>query len=557
MSKPPVCGRVLDGIECTEVGDHFCEPRANHAIKFFHEILLHTKGKYARRKFILAAWQRDEIVSPLFGTTEWSDEQQCYRRRYRIAWIEIARKQGKTELLAGIMLYLLFADGEYSAELYGIAKDRKQASLCFDVAAQMVRLSPILSKRAKVIPSTKRIIKFDTNSVYQVIASDAAGALGSNPSGVAADEILAWPNDGMWDSMRTGMGSMARVQPLMVAATTAGYDTESFGGVMHTEMQSVLDDPARAPHVFVFMRNTPMDADPWDETVWPFANPALGDFLSLEEMRNMALEARNSPAREQAFRQLNLNQWQNSAFRWMPMHLFDDVAVKGDVYETAIEAREAFNGRECWFGLDLASRQDLCSICYVFPDDDGTLDALWRFWLPETAFQSLNKSNNNRFLKFVQNGWLTVTEGDVLDFEKFYSDIEADAKRFTILGGDADKFASDPVIQEIQNRIDINDIFAYNNTFTHMSDGMHKVMEMVKEKKFRWHGNPLARFCFDSTEARIDRADPDRIRPDKPNRSKVSKRIDGVPAAIMAVNAWNTRGSDVMSVYSSREMLIL
>jgi len=284
---PPPCGRMLDGLECAEVGDHHCAPRADHVVKFIEELLVHTIGSYARKKFILAEWQRDEIVRPLFGRVVWSHEHEQYKRQYETAWIEISRKQGKTELLAALMLYILLAEGEYSAELYSVAKDIKQARRCFDVAAQMVRLNPVLSKRCKIVSSAKRIVKIDSSSVYAVIAADAGAALGSNPSAVAADEILAWSANGqeLWDALATGQGSMARVQPLIIAATTAGSDSESFGGVKHAEMAKVAEDPDSAPDVFVYMRNTPRDADPFDEKNWYYANPALGDFLSLEKMR--------------------------------------------------------------------------------------------------------------------------------------------------------------------------------------------------------------------------------------------------------------------------------
>lgn len=554
MPASEPCGYVLDDIECVEIGDHFCVPRANHAQAFFEELLVHTKGSYARKRFMLRPWQRDDIIRPLFGRVVWSDELQDYKRQYEIAWIEIARKNGKSELLAGIMLYLLVADGEESAEVFGVARNREQASLVFDVAAQMVRYSPVLAKRLKITAHKKRIFDEKTHSFYQVIAADAQSALGSNPSGVGADEILAWRDGGMWDSLRTGMGSGARRQPLMAAATTAGNDPEGFAGLMHKEMERIAEDPDRSPHTFVYLRNVSVDADPWDEKHWADANPALGDFLSVEAMRKQALEARTNPISEMAFRQFRLNQWQNSTVRWMRMHDWDK--CKGTVHRDGFATLAAFEGQECWFGLDLAARQDLTALCYLFPSADG-VDLAWRFWASEAAVQRLDQLNSNRFTRFAKDGWLTITEGDVLDFERVYSDIEADARRFTILGGDADKWSSDPVIQEIESRTYVNQIFSYSNDFTHMSDGMHRLFEMVIEKELRHHDNPLARFCFDACEARVAKYDPDLIRPDKPNRTTAAKRIDAVPAAIMAVNAWHTRGNDQYSLYETEDVLVL
>jgi phage terminase large subunit-like protein len=556
----PLCGRVNydsagELIQCTEISDHFCVPRADHVCQFVEELLVHVKGRYARKRFLLTDWQRDEIFREVFGRVVWSDEHEAYVRQYRIAYIEVGRKNGKSAVLAAMMLYLLFADGEYSAEIFGIAKDRGQASLVFDVAAQMVLLSPVLSRSARVIPSTKRIVRTDTNSVYRVIASDAASALGSNPSGVAADELLAWPKPDMWDALRSGMGSMDRLAPLMVAATTAPADDQSFGSDLHREMQRVVDEPARAPHVFAWIRNLPLDADISDERNWYRSNPALGDFLSLSEMRKMALEARNDPARELSFRRFQLNQIVGSTVQWMPMHLWN--ATPGAVYGAAAATLDAFAGRECWFGLDLAARQDLTALCYLFPDGEDSCDLLWRFWAPEAAVAKLDAHNSGLFSRLAADGWLTVTEGEVLDFQRVYADIGTDAQRYTILGGDADKWSSDPVIQEIEERTYVRPVFAYNNDFVHMSDGMHRALELITERKLRHHGNPLAKFCFEACEAKISTYDSDLIRPQKPDRATAARRIDGVSAAIMAINAWTTRGKDYYSVYNERPLVVI
>lgn len=563
------CGYTFDNVECASIGDHFCIPRADKAQAFFEEILVHTKGLYVRKKFILEPWQRDDIIRPLFGQTVWSEEFDAYKRRYEIAWIELARKNGKTELLAGIMLYLLIADGEQSAEIYGVARDIKQAELAFNVAKQMVVFSPVLSKRLQVAEYKKRIYHKKTNSFYQVIAADAKSALGSNPSGVGADEILAWQSGDMWDSLRTGMGSGARLQPLMVASTTAGADQESFAWQMHKKMQEALESPDAEEfhHIFVYLRNTPMEADPWEEKHWTAANPALGSFLTWESMRKQAAEARNNPIAEMAFRQYKLNQWQSSNVRWMNMFLWDGDCLSGrgnrsTTYGDAERTLRAFEGCECWFGLDLAAKQDLCSMCYLFPSADPSygVDVVWRHWMPERMVRKLDRMNDGRFSReFARGGWLTVTEGDVLDFEQFYTDIEKDSRRFVILGGDVDKWASEPVIQELRIRtgVGIDDIFAYDNKHETMSDGMHRIFDLVSQGIFRHHGNPLARWCFDSCEAKYKLDDPDLIKPVKPNRLTAEKRIDAVPSAIMAVNAWWTRDGEVTSMYATEEVLVL
>jgi phage terminase large subunit-like protein len=304
-----------------------------------------------------------------------------------------------------------------------------------------------------------------------------------------------------------------------------------------------------------------MDADPWDENNWTAANPALGSFLTWESMRKQAAEAKHNPIDEMAFRQFKLNQWQSSTVRWMNMYYWDQKSNISSTYPTNKAAFRDFEGYDCWFGLDLAAKSDLCSICYLFPSDHASygVDILWRHWLCEAGLKRLDRLNDGRFTKFAQNGWLTVTEGEVLDYEQFYSEVEADSQRFNILGGDVDKWCSEPVIQRLRmaTGMGINDIFAYDNQFGNMSDGMHRIFDMVKQGIFRWHGNPLARFCFDATEAKYKLDDPDQIKPVKPDRMMAAKRIDAVPAAIMAVNAWHSRDEATLSVYAKEDVLTL
>jgi phage terminase large subunit-like protein len=237
------------------------------------------------------------------------------------------------------------------------------------------------------------------------------------------------------------------------------------------------------------------------------------------------------------------------------MHLWDE--SEGIVFGDADVTLEHFAGRDCWMGLDLAGRQDLTSICYLFPSEDESVDVVWRHWMPRAGFDRLDKANNGKLTQWAKQGWLHVTDGDVLDFQSVYDTIAADSQRFTVLGIDADKWSSDPVLQEIGDRTYIEDVMAYQNDFGHMSDGMHRIFELVTEKKFRHHGNPLARWCFDCCEARLHTSDPDQIMPNKIKRDLSSNRIDAVASGIMAVNAWWTRGRDVESIYNNSDLLII
>jgi phage terminase large subunit-like protein len=549
---PEPCLFTYDGNVCDQVGSHFCVPRADHAQAFFEEVLLHTKGTWSRKPFKLAPWQRDELIRPIFGKVHFSDEWSTYVRTTRIVWIELARKQGKSEMLAGIALYLLCADNEEGAEIYGAAMDRDQARKVYDVAARMVRLSPVLSKRLTVRDSAKRIVDEQTASYYEAIPADAGGNLGHNPHGIVFDEILTQKNGDLWDALRTGMGT--RTQPLMVAATTPGNDPAGWCGQMHLEMERVAEDPERAPHILVFLRNLPMDSDPFDESNWAWPNPALGDFLSMQAIRDEAIEARNDPAKENAYRQFRMAQWVRQAFRWMQMHLWDDCI--GEPWPRPSLGRERLSGRSGWCGLDLAAKSDLTAWCILIPEGvtaanagqrqlngvplaaTGKMHALWRFWIPEEALAALDDANDGQYTRWARDGWLTVTEGNVVDYDRIYADIAADAKTFKLRAGDADQWSMAPVIQEIEKRTGIEEFYSYPNTYNRMTPGMDELMGFVKAGQLQHHGNPVARACFDAVEVVRAPYDPDLIRPVKPERSASSSRIDGVPALAMAAAAW-------------------
>lgn len=531
----PDCGWTFDGRACRQRGDHLCRPRVAHARAFFAEVLVHTKGKWARRPFILAGWQAAKVIGPVFGRVGFvpDDTGGAYRRTTRVVWIELARKNGKSELLAGIALYMLVADGEESAEVYGAALDRDQAGKVWQVAERMVALSPVLSARLKINRHSHRIIDEKTGSYYEIVAADAAGNLGHNPHCVVFDEVAVQRNGDLWDAFRTSLGT--RDQALIVAATTPGTDPQSWCGGMHNEMRRVADDPARAPHVHVFMRNTPTDADPFGEPGWSHANPALGDFLSIRALRDEAVEARNDPAKENVFRVYRLAQWTQQATRWMPMHLYD--ACTGEPWLDPDWRRDDLRGAKAWFGLDLAARFDLTAWALLIPSGD-VVHALFRFWLPEAAVDGLDKLNDGAFGRWARAGWLTLTDGDVLDYEQVYADIEADSRHFRLMAGDADQFSAAPVVQEIEKRTRITEITTCTNTYRWMTPGLNDVMALVRAGALVHHGNPVARFCFDSVEVEASRVDPDQVKPVKPDRRKAGKRIDAVPALAMAANAW-------------------
>jgi len=505
--------------KCKKLGDHLCQPRAQRAIDIFEKILVHTKGRWANEPFLLEKWQSDEIIKPLFGQVTWSKESDRWVRQYRIAWIELARKNGKSELCAGIALILLVADDEEGAEIYGCAKDRDQARKVFDVAERMVQLSPLLSRRLKILKQQKRIVDEKTGSFYEIVAADAAGNLGHNPHGVIFDEVLTQPNDGLWNAMRTAMGT--RTQPLMVAATTAGNDPSGFCAAEHAYCERIQADPSLDPSRFVYLRNTPKDADWRDEENWYHANPGLGSFLSIDSLRQEAREAELAPAKQNAFRQFRLNQWVQQTSRWLDLAAWD--ASAGEVTEKDLERKD------CWGGLDLASTTDIAALSLVFPDGEGGVDVLWRYWIPEDQLATLDDRTAGNASVWMRDGWLTVTSGNVIDYKTILHELDELAARFTIREIAYDRWGMTQMSQDLMEAG--MTVVPFGQGFASMSPPSKELERLVLDGKFRHGGNPVTRWMSDNVVVRTDPAG--NLKPDK---EKSGDKIDGIVAACMALD---------------------
>lgn len=506
----------------------FDDARASRVERFIERSLVHTKGRHARKPFILSPWQRNEIIRPLFGTTMYDEQLAQDVRQYSLAWIELGRKNGKSELLSGLALYLLVGDNEESAEIYGAAKDRDQASLVYNVAKRMVELSPILSSRLTVIDSKKRIIDERTNSYYQVIAADAGGNLGQNPHGILFDEVLTQPNRELWDALKTGMG--ARAQPLMIAATTAGTTGAEFCLEEHEFSAQVFADKTLDPQRFVFQRNCPREWQ-WDDegqpakdgkpaTGWYLANPALGDFLSINTLRSEANEARQRPSVQNSFRQFRLNQWVSQANRWIDLNVWDSSA--GPV--SALELPAMMTGEPCFGGLDLSSAEDFTSWCLVFPGErDQPTAVTWRFWVPERAVD--RHRSKDRLYAWASQGYLTIVPGNTIRFDDIEAAIHEDLERYQVQQIGFDPWQSPQIIQRIEDAGMV--CVKIPQTLTRLTAPTLEVERLLAERRLAHGGHPVARWMADNVETVRDGEGHV-----KPSKKSSPDKIDGIAALV-------------------------
>ena len=490
----------------------------------FEQLLVHTKGRWARTPFLLRPWQRKEIIEPIFGTVEWSSEAQRFVRRYWIAWIEVARGNGKSELCAGVALVLLCADDEQGSEVYGCARDKDQARKVFDVAVRMVELSPILSRRLKIYRQAKRIVDERTGSYYEIVAADAAGNLGHTPHGIIFDEVVTQPSRELWDAFRTGMGK--RDQPLMMAATTAGDDPVGLCAVEHDWTERVMRQPHLDPHRFGFIRCTPRGADWTDPKLWKHANPGLGQFVSRRALHAEAKEAIESPPKQKAFRQFRLNTWGLAAVnRWMLLDVWD--RASGSV------VRDELRGRSCFAGLDLASSTDIAALALVFPSqhngDEPEYDALWRFWAPEERRQDLDERTGGQASVWAADGFLRFTEGDVIDYEAIVKDIDVDAQEFNLKELAYDRWGMTQLSQFLTN--EGLTVVPMGQGFGSMSPPTKEWDALIRQRRYRHGGNPVMRWMVDNVRVRTDPAGNIKI-----DKGRSADKVDGAVAAVMALD---------------------
>jgi phage terminase large subunit-like protein len=522
---------------CRRRGAHYCAPRADKVVAFFAEVLVHTKGRWARRSFTLEAWQEHDIIRPLFGEVVWDADERIYRRRYTVAGIILGRKNGKSEICAGIVLYLLVADDEEAAEIYGAAKDTKQAGKVYEPTRRMMKLSAILDAkqggRLDENKNARRIFDEGTDSYYEIITADAMGELGHNPHGFVLDEVLSQRDDSLWNALRTAAGT--RLQPLFVLASTETNDPASFGADMIDELEKIQADPKRAPHWFAYVRKTPIDADPWDEKNWYHPNPALtrpgkpGGFLSITALREEALEAKLDPTKENAFRQYRLNQRVQQQTRWMQLTEWDPCG------KLSVEkVREAALARSrCYGGLDLASTTDLAAWALFFKGDPNLM--LWRFWTPAARVPVLDEHTGGKFSVWVREGLVRATPGDEIDYETIHADIARDLEDFEVLRVGYDPWGATATKQWLEGRGIAMERVA--QTYEGLSTALGELMRLVKRREFEHGGNPVMRWNADSIEVKHPADQPDVIKPVKPDRNASGKRIDGMVAATIAIAA--------------------
>ena len=532
---------------------------ADYAVAFI-ENLCHTKGTWAGKPFELIDWQ-EQIIRDLFGTLKPNGY-----RQFNTAYIEIPKKQGKSELAAAVALLLTCGDGEERAEVYGCAADRQQAAIVFDVAADMVRMCPALSKRVKILASQKRLIYTPTNSFYQVLSAEAYSKHGFNIHGVVFDELHTQPNRKLFDVMTKGSGD-ARMQPLYFLITTAGTDTHSICYETHQKAKDIIEGRKIDPTFYPVIYGADESDDWTDPKVWKKANPSLDITVGIDKVKAACESAKQNPGEENAFRQLRLNQWVKQAVRWMPMEKWDKCAFAVD--------EDELEGRVCYGGLDLSSTTDITTFVLVFPpslggaasvprlgdgfatsccpplDEDDKYIILPYFWIPEDNLTLRVNRDHVPYDVWERQGYLQTTEGNVVHYGFIEQFIERLGERFNIREIAFDRWGA---VQMVQNLEGMGfTVVPFGQGFKDMSPPTKELMKLVLEQKIAHGGHPVLRWNMDNIYIRTDPAG--NIKADK---EKSTEKIDGAVATIMALDRAIRCGNDHgASVYDERGILFI
>ena len=516
---------------------HYDKDEADFVVNFIQS-LSHTKGDFFKEPFILIDWQ-EQLVRDIFGTLKPDGT-----RQFTTAYVEISKKSGKTELAAAIALYMLCADGEQRAEVYGCAADRDQASLVFDVACDMVRLSKALKQFCDIKPSRKTIHFNPTNSVYKALSADVAGKSGVNVSALIFEELWVQKDRKFFDMMTKGT-SDARKNPLHFIITTAGTDTHSICYELHQKAKDIIEGRKVDPTFYPVIYGAEDDDDWTDEAVWAKANPSLNITIDIEKVRAACESAKMMPNEENAFRQLRLNQWVKQTVRWMPMEKWDLCAFP--VNEQSLE------GRVCYGGLDLSSTTDLTAFVLVFPpeDEDDKYVVLPYFWLPEETLDLRVRRDHVPYDLWERQGFIKTTEGNVVHYGYIEKFIEELGTKYNIREIAFDRWGAAQMVQNLEGMGFT--VVPFGQGYSSMSPPTKELMKLVLEKKIAHGGHPVLRWNVDNISIRTDPAG--NIKADK---EKSTEKIDGAIATIMALDrAIRCGNGEGGSVYDDRGLLFI
>jgi len=486
--------------------------RANHAINFI-ECLRHYQGASAGKRFRLSLWQKF-VVGSVFG---WyvNDGQ----RRFRTAYIEIGKGNGKTPLAAAVALYALVSDGEAGAEVYSAATSRDQAGICFNDAKQFVLSCVPLANRLEV--GINNIAFHATSSFFRIVSAEGRGLDGKRPHFVVVDELHEHPTATVVEKMRAG--TKGRTRALIFEITNSGYDQTTVCFEHHDYSIKVLMGVIPNDSWFAFVASLDKGEDPFvDPKCWIKSNPNLGVSLTTQYLTEQVREARDLPSKRNLVLRLNFCRWTEASESWVDLDHWDACASPID--------HDALLGRACFGGLDLASVSDFCAYSLVFPPEEG--DGIWqlllKLYLPEAAVVRMREKLRLPIDHWIEQGLVTVTPGNVTDYGFIRRDVNASREKYRVKEIAFDRFNASQLVTDLQD--DGALMVGFGQGYGSMSAPCKELERLYMSHRFNHGGHQLLRWMASNTVATKDAAENIKF-----DRAKSTQKIDGMVSTAMAL----------------------
>jgi len=526
-------GRDLN--EAKNRGFHFDERAADQAIQFF-KFLRHSKGEWSGQNFIPAPWQEHDIIRPLFG---WKRADGT--RRFRVAYLEVARKNGKSTMAAAIGNKLFLNDYEPGAEVYTAATKRDQDRITHEESKAQVRglMRDDPRLRRFVVISRNNIAIPSRRSKYEPLGADADTMDGLNVHAAIIDELHMHKTPDVWNVLETA--TAARRQPLLFGITTAGFDRTSICWHLHDYAVKVLDGTIEDDSFFAYVCALDEGDDWTNSKLWIKANPNLHVTVKMDDLERKFHKARESPTFENEFKRLHLNIWTEQHTLWLRMEQWDACAGKVDV--------EELSGKDCFGGLDLAPKRDLSSFVLVFPIEDR-YKVIPYFWMPEENVRERERRDRLPYSTWIRQGLITATSGNVTDYTVIRKRIVEDiAKRFDIEEIAFDPYGATEMVTKLMEH-DLTMVEFRQNIQT-FNEPTQKLEALIASGRIEHGGHPVLRAHALATTVKTDVNE--NIRPVK---DRNTGRIDGIVALIMALSR-TIAHKEFQSIYETRGVLWL
>lgn len=528
------CERHLrDLVEGPSRGLAWNAAEAHRVIAIFAECR-QSKGRWSGEPLVLQPWQAF-MVGSIFG---WKIAATGLRR-FRTAYTEVARKNGKSTIAAGIGLILADFDGEPGAEVYAAATIREQAKIVWTEAERMVKRSPEIRARLKIVPSTATMYCEATASKFAALGADANSLDGLNVHGAIVDELHAHRTREVVDVLETASG--ARQQPLFFYITTAGIlGDQTIYAEQHGYARRVVEGVVDDDQWFVFIAALDDDDEWTDSSKYVKANPSLGVTVELAELVAERDRAMQAPGRQNAFRRLRLNQRTQQVDRWIDLAAWDACPSRIDP--------AALGGRICFGGLDLATTTDLSVLVLVFPVD-SEYQVLPFFWVPADTVERRVRDDRVPYDVWIRAGLIETTEGNVTDYDLIRRRVNEIGEQYQVREIAYDSWNATQLAVQLEG--DGFTMAQFRQGFASMTEPTKHLERLILARELNHGGHPVLRWMANNVSVRQDPAG--NLKPDK---AKSTERIDGIVALVMGLGRAIVAAPDG-SVYEERGVLSL